>query len=409
MPDGKGGSSQYLCQESKRICLGAVQMQHLKQLGLRCERMSFDKSPQRDASQFIKVVSVEDAGVAETVYCFNEPKRHTAIFNGVITGQCSEITLASNGGYCVIGSTVPYHCNTVEEWKTAAKETAKALMRTNLMPSLYKNETKKTNRIGVGMTGIHEFAWKNYGFDFLDLVNEEKSQLFWDDVDSVRAAVQEACEEYAKELNVKVPVTQMMIAPNGTTAKLFHLTEGAHLPAAAHYLRWVQFNSDSDDIKKYQSQGYPTRDLVKYERTTIVGFPTELEIGKIMPEDRIVFAHQATPEQQYQWLRLLEKYWIGSEFGNQVSYTLKYHRDQISKERYREVILENQRTIKCCSVLPNDDLNDLIALYEYSPEEPITKAKYDELMANIDKLDSEALGREHVDCSTGACPINFKE
>jgi hypothetical protein len=33
------------------------------------------------------------------VYCFTEPKRHTAVFNGILTSQCNEITLPTGIDY----------------------------------------------------------------------------------------------------------------------------------------------------------------------------------------------------------------------------------------------------------------------------------------------------------------------
>ena len=46
MPDGKGGTEKYFCKKSYRLCIGATQIQYLIQLGLSCERLSFDKTPQ---------------------------------------------------------------------------------------------------------------------------------------------------------------------------------------------------------------------------------------------------------------------------------------------------------------------------------------------------------------------------
>ena len=37
------------------------------------------------------VISIEDNGRRSETYCFNEPKRHMGIFNGIITGNCTEI------------------------------------------------------------------------------------------------------------------------------------------------------------------------------------------------------------------------------------------------------------------------------------------------------------------------------
>lgn len=41
----------------------------------------------------LKVVSVKYLAGAHATYCFNEPKRHRGIFNGILTGQCQEIAL----------------------------------------------------------------------------------------------------------------------------------------------------------------------------------------------------------------------------------------------------------------------------------------------------------------------------
>jgi ribonucleoside-triphosphate reductase (formate) len=89
------------------------------------------------------------------------------------------------------------------------------------------------------------------------------------------------------------------------------------------YMRWVQFKNGHELIAKYDKAGYPTRELKTYSGVTIVGFPTKPTICDVVPPEDIVYAGDATPQEQYQFLRLLEKYWIG-ERGNQISYTLKY-------------------------------------------------------------------------------------
>lgn len=56
-----------------------------------------------ETSGFITITSIEDDGVCDTVYCFNEPKNHSGIFNGVMTAQCAEEPLPK-GGACLLGS-----------------------------------------------------------------------------------------------------------------------------------------------------------------------------------------------------------------------------------------------------------------------------------------------------------------
>ncbi len=49
-----------------------------------------DNTTSYDAN--ITIVSVNDNGRVDDTFCFTEEKRHTGIFNGIITGQCTEIT-----------------------------------------------------------------------------------------------------------------------------------------------------------------------------------------------------------------------------------------------------------------------------------------------------------------------------
>jgi len=216
---------------------------------------------------------------------------------------------------------------------------------------------------------------------------------------------------------VNVPHTNTTIKPAGTTSKLFGLTEGAHLPSMREYLRWVQFRNDDPLIEQYREMGYPVKKLKTYSGTTIVGFPTVPTICTLGMGDKLVTAAEATPEEQYQYLRLLEKYWISGvaedgvtpleERGNQVSYTLKYNPKLVSFEEFKRTLLEGQSTIRCCSVMPQVDTT----AYEYQPEQPVTKHEFETILAAI--KDSEEVKQDvdfaHVDCASGACPVDFSK
>lgn len=332
-----------------------------------------------------------------------------------ITNPCGEIALNILGGYCTIADVVPFHCETLDEAEEAFRVATRALIRVNFMDSLYKSEVDRTNRIGVGMTGVHEFAWKFFRLGFRDLVDEEKSKEFWMTLARFNRAVIEEAREYSRQNRVVMPHTVTTIKPSGTISKLFGLTEGWHLPSMAWYLRWVQFRHDDPLIDQYKNAGYPTRELKQYQGTVIVGFPTEPTISGLGMDGHMVTAGEATPEEQYKWLMLGEKYWIRGvdengelaeeDYGNQISYTLKYQPDLIDFKHFREMLNKYQGQIRCCSVMPQADSS----AHEYQPEQSVTKAEYEGIAHAIQQAMEEDISREHVDCAGGACPIDFRD
>lgn len=353
----------------------------------------------------------------------------------MIVNPCGEVTIAATGGYCVIADGVPFHADTLSEAEQALKAAARALIRVNLMDSLYAKEVKRTNRIGVSLTGVHEFAWKFFKVGFRDLINPDfyapayaptpeelrkhpdpriRSAAFWRTLSEFSNAVVDEAKAFAAKLKMVEPHTALTVKPAGTTSKLFGLTEGWHLPSMREYIRWVQFRHDDPLVAEYRAKGYPIRELVKYEGTTIVGFPTKPTICTLgMPDDILVTAAEATPEEQYKWLKLGERFWINGEkpngsthgMGNQISYTLKYDPQHLTLEEFQKVLRDNQRNIRCCSVMPQAD----VAAYEYQPEQGVSKIEFEAIQRAISDQIAEDVGLEHVDCSTGACPVDFRQ
>ena len=168
-------------------------------------------------------------------------------------------------------------------------------------------------------------------------------------------------------------------------------------------------------VKKYQKMGYPIKELKSYQGTTAIGFPTQPEICQLGMNGDLVTASEARPEEQYQWLMLLEKYWIkgvdengkalGSDLGNQVSYTLKYDPEKVDFKTFKKMLKKYQPQVRCCSVMPKIDAT----AYEYQPEEPVTIGQFMGVIREIQKNGSEDLTEdinlEHLKCESGACPI----
>lgn len=449
LPDGHGGLKEYDTQDVHELYISKQCMFRFAELFdfVNPDRVSkWDeikasygpRGPYK--SKFVSpVVALEDMGY-EDVYDVHVNKVHAFSANGIYAHNCGEIVLIMLGAYCTIADVVPFfayrgeafpktpigHTPDYTEWDENAVDAfrvaTRALIRTNTMDCLYSKEVRRTNRIGVGMTGLHEYAWARFGLAWHELVDEQKSKPFWMMLSRFKRAVQEEAEAYSALLGVVCPHTDTTMKPAGTTSKLFSLTEGAHLPAMLEYLRWVQFRNGDPLIEQYENSGYPIRKLRIYEGTTIVGFPTRPAICELGMGDRLVTAAQATPDEQYSWLRNLEKYFIvgvkedgtplTKDTGNQVSYTLKYDPKVVDFKQFLETLLNGQSTIRCCSVMPQIDGT----AYEYQPEEPTTRERYEAICEAIEAASpenayetlKEDIGLEHVDCSSGACPIDFK-
>ena len=344
----------------------------------------------------------------------------------VTTNPCGEVVLHVTGGYCVISDFAPLLAcpvpldsltpGAVEEqvardWDARVEDAVRLgvrfLIRVNRMDALYGAEVARTNRIGIGPTGLHEWAWARFGLAFRDLIDEARSKPFWDALARLSAAAKEEATSYAASLGMAPPATVTTIKPAGTTSKLFGLTEGAHLPARRQYLRWVQFRGGPEGdplIADYAARGYPTRDLETFPGVTVVGFPTLPLIQRLGIGDRLVTAPEASPEEQYHWLMLLERHWIGAERGNQVSYTLKIATDRVGLEDFRALLRDHQPHLRCCAVLPSRPDRDLG--YEYLPEEEVDEARFRAIVAGIrDPGFAEAVDLARLQCEAGVCPI----
>ena len=196
-----------------------------------------------------------------------------------ITNPCGEIVLIMLGGYCVIADVVPFHAAPkknpyraydeaqLAEWDFEAtdafKVATRALMRVNLMDSLYKKEVTRTNRIGVGFTGIHEYAWARFGFGWKDLVDEEKSLPFWKMMSRFKRGVQDEAKAYAAVLGVNAPHTDTTVKPAG----------------CASLDTMVKTTTGSFSMREiFENQGYTLEDLLKMEDGTWIELKTKIYV-----------------------------------------------------------------------------------------------------------------------------------
>lgn len=91
-----------------KLVVTSAELYKLIQLGFSPKKLTLRIGElQHNESKFIKVIAIEKVDVLEDTYCFTEEKRNMGMFNGLLTGQCSEIvqfTSATETAVCNLSS-----------------------------------------------------------------------------------------------------------------------------------------------------------------------------------------------------------------------------------------------------------------------------------------------------------------
>ena len=110
LPDGKGGSKDYLCKTGYELIIdGESRTIFMNDVGFlladkhdKLKGWSGDKRLYKTQSFTAKIIGIEHIG-SEPVYDTTQDDHNTVIFNGIVTGQCAEQQLP-NYGCCDLGS-----------------------------------------------------------------------------------------------------------------------------------------------------------------------------------------------------------------------------------------------------------------------------------------------------------------
>ena len=94
LPDGIGGYKDYTCQPVYCLYISQTYVHKLKLLGFSPYRLKINTTDDvLQNKRLIKVLGVIDTQIDSPTYCFNEPIKHTGIFNGILTGQSETYSL----------------------------------------------------------------------------------------------------------------------------------------------------------------------------------------------------------------------------------------------------------------------------------------------------------------------------
>jgi len=239
--DGTGEYKDYDTKKCYRILISSVNLHKLSQLGLITHRLVYEaKKPERDAGQFTKVLEIIDENRYDDTYCFNEPLRHMGMFNGILTGNCVEIsmhpqTITGESGWqgCNLVEIAGVRCNTPETFYQACK--AGAIMGT-LQAGFtnFKYVTEATKKIfeHEALLGVSVTGWLTQPDVLLnEEVQREGARIvkYWNKI-------------VAEMIGINQSARTTCSKPAGNTAILLETTSGVSPEHSHMYIRHVQAN-----------------------------------------------------------------------------------------------------------------------------------------------------------------------
>ena len=172
--NNSGEYKEYDCKKLWRLLIASKQLQKLLTLGFSPKRLNIEICEyQRSANKFITIQKIVDNKRIDKTYCFNEPKRHAGIFNGIITSQCTEIieysdsketavcNLASIGLPMFVKEDKTFDFDKLEEVTKILVRNLNNIIDVNFYPT---DKTRRSNfkhrPIGIGVQGLADTYFK---------------------------------------------------------------------------------------------------------------------------------------------------------------------------------------------------------------------------------------------------------
>lgn len=400
--DGTGENKLYYCQPTYRLTISAWYVKKLMDLGLSTKRVKLIANPNRNASRFIYVTSIEHIRNCPTVYCFTENKNHTGIFNGVMTGQCAEILLPAKAVCNLTNINVSKFIDErgnvmIPQLKEACRLSARACYRLT-EPELelegWSEIHHRDRLIGCSITG-----WQDAVVGNLSKSDQEALLVL------MKMWINDAANEYADENHRPHPVLYTTVQPDGTGGLISGCSAGVHYNHAPYYYRRVRISTNSPLYQAVKHlKGWKIDNEVGQDddgNTKVITFPCKSK--------SLTTKNNVSALEQLEQYKMMQRYYV--DHNTSITVTVK-------DDEWDDVVdwLDvNWKYVVGISFLSlNQDY------YPLMPYEECTREEYLELKANMEPLDHDLVNRyefelqtvgkdfeidESGECEDGHCPV----
>lgn len=172
------------------------------------------------------IVNIEKLPDKKTVYCFNEPKRHAAVFNGIMTGQCFEISFipVTDDGRCGVS-----FCNLTSINGRLVKtkdDFVKASIASAIIGTLQAGYTnfRYLGKVSEELTREEALL----GCSITGFMDSPKILLNPEIQVEAAQAINETNIKWAKKLNINPAARRTACKPEGTASLLLGTASGIH-------------------------------------------------------------------------------------------------------------------------------------------------------------------------------------
>ena len=221
-----------------------------------------------------------------------DPENHADDSEFIMTNPCAEANL-QNAELCNLSEVFLDRCTTIEQFRNALRYAFFYCKVVSMMPT-YNQETdniiRQNRRVGVSLSGIHEFVCQ-YGIERLKQYLDEGYKY-----------LRNYDEFLSDQLHVNRSIKITVIAPSGTKSNLLGIFGSSiNRPLYRYFIRRVRIQSSDLLLKQYQEMGYESEIDQCSQNTSILLFP--------MKTPEYLQLHDGNMFYDLNMQVLLQKYW----------------------------------------------------------------------------------------------------
>ena len=264
---------------------------------------------------------------------------------------------------CNLVETFPSRHDTLDEYLLTLKYAYLYGKTVTLIPTHDQRTNAiqlRNHRIGLSQSGITS-AFKKRG---------KREHFRW--CDEGYKYVRQLDQIYSDWLVCPLSNKVTSVKPSGTVSLLPGVPCGIHYPCGEYWVKRMRIDPDSPLIPRLEAAGYHVElDVSNPRRTMIVTFPIRETDFEKTEKDVSVW-------EQVQNVIGMQRYWS----DNAVSCTVKFDRETESSQVPLALELAED-SLKSISFMPHYDAD---TSFKQSPQEAITRERYEELMAGISPI-----------------------